>query len=360
MSNVMEKEMRLILINLIIFAVSAVLFAEPCGDKKKLFEQRLDAWKEIETKMKSSDISKAQYDELLPKYNKIWEESENLRKDYLKCKDESENLHKAAYNDGIQLKKDKKLKEALAKFAEAIKIKSDFDEAYYQAADVSAELGNYGEMEKYLEGMKNTEDRGKIYYKVGNDITQSNPDLAIDYYIKMAKYYKPDNAYYLIGSVYITKKNDPEKAVNYYRRALGIDAKDHKTYNALGGSLVELSNLSKGKEEKDKLIEEAISVFLKGIQLGPKGYRKYYELCVRLAQLYNVQGRAVSALEYADKAIEYSKDSKYSLGHLERGIALIKMKKYDDAKNSFKIAQEDFLTKQAVEGWLAEIDRLTK
>lgn len=350
--------MRLILINLMIFALTASLLADTCGDKKKLYEDKLDAWKEIETRMKSTDITKAQYDELLPKYNLLWEESENLRKDYLKCKDESENLHKAAYNEGIQLKKDKNLKEALEKFKEAIAIKNDFDEAYYQAADVSADLGNFSEMEKYLEGMKNTEDRGKIYYKVGNDIIHSNPDRAIEYYLKMSKYYKPENAYYLIGGVYVTKKNDPGKAVEYYKKALKLDPKDHKIYNALGGSLVEQSNLVKGKEEKDRLTEEAISVFLKGIQLGPKGYRKFYELCVRLSQLYNVQGRAISALEYADKAITYSKDAKYSLGHLERAIALVKMKKYDDAKRSLLIAQEDFLTKQSVEFWLGEIERL--
>ncbi|MDD3044658.1 MAG: hypothetical protein PHF33_04245 [Candidatus Delongbacteria bacterium] len=350
--------MRLILINLMIFVMTALLSAETCVDKKKLYEDKLDAWKEIETRMKSTDITKAQYDELLPKYNLLWEESENLRKDYLKCKDESENLHKASYNQGIQLKKDKNLKEALEKFKEAIAIKNDFDEAYYQAADVCADLGNFGEMEKYLEGLKNTEDRGKIYYKVGNDIIHSNPDRAIEYYLKMSKYYKPENAFYLIGGVYVTKKNDPGKAVEYYQKALKLDPKDHKIYNALGGSLVEQSNVVKGKEEKDKLTEEAISVFLKGIQLGPKGYRKFYELCVRLSQLYNVQGRAISALEYADKAITYSKDAKYSLGHLERAIALVKMKKYDEAKRSLLIAQEDFLTKQSVEFWLGEIERL--
>ncbi len=350
--------MRSILTNLIIILSTTFLFADPCAEKKKLFDAKQDAWKEIETKMKSSDITKAQYDNLLPQYNKLWEESENLRKEYLKCKDESENLHKASYNEGIQLKKDKKMKEALEKFREAISIKNDFEEAYYQAADVSSELSDYAGMEKFLESMKNTEDRGKIYYKVGNDLTHSNPDLAIQYYTKMAKYYKPENAYYLIGGVYVTKKNDPANAVTYYRRALQLDPKDHKIYNALGGSLVELSNIGKSKEEKDKLTEEAVSVFLKGIQLGPKGYRKFYELCVRLSQLYNVQGRAVSALEYADKAIEYSKDSKYSLGHLERGIALIKMKKYDEAKRSLTIAKEDFLTKQSVEFWLGEIEKM--
>ncbi|MBU4487169.1 MAG: hypothetical protein KKD38_09610, partial [Candidatus Delongbacteria bacterium] len=334
--------------------------AGTCEVKKKLYEDKLDSWKEIETKMKSGDITKTQYDELLPKYNSLWGESEKLKKDYMKCKDEDENKHKASYNEGIQFKKDKKFKEALAKFVEAIKIKDDFEEAYQQAADVCAELANFTDMEKYLAKIKTDEERGKIYYRVGNDLLHTNPDKAIEYYIKMSKYYKPDNAYYLIGGVYISKKNDPENAIVYYKKALKIDPKDHKTYNALGGSLVELSNLSKNKEEKDKLIEEAISVILKGIQLGDKGYRKYYELCVRLAQLYNLQGKAISALEYADKSIKFSKDSKYSLGHLEKAIALIKMKKYDEAKKSLQIAQEDFLAKPSAEYWLGEIKRIKK
>lgn len=352
--------MRSILINLIILFGFSLLFSDSCDDKKKLYEQKLDSWKEIETKMKSDEITKAKYDDLLPQYNSLWEESEKLKRDYLKCKDESENQHKAFYNEGIQLKKDNKYKEALEKFLEALKIKPDFEEAYQQAASVSAEMNNYEDMEKYIEKIKTEEEKGKIYYKVGNDLVHTNPDKAIEYYTKMAKYYKPDNANYLIGGVYISKKNDPQNAVVYYNKALKIDPTDHKTYNALGGSLVELSNLSKNKEEKDNLIDEAVSVMLKGVQLGPKGYKKYYELCVRLAQLYNLQGKAISALEYADSAIKYSKDSKYSLGHLERGIALIKMKKYAEAKKSLLIAQEDFLTKSSVEFWLGEIERLKK
>jgi len=352
--------MRSILISLVILFTFSLAFADSCDEKKKLYENKLEAWKEIETKMKSDEITKAKYDELLPSYNSLWAEAEKLKTDYLKCQDESENKHKAFYNDGIALKKDKKYKEALAKFSEAIKMKSDFDEAYEQAADVSAELANYPEMEKYLEKVKNGEERGKTYYKVGNDLLHTNPDKAIEYYIKMAKYYKPDNAYYMIGGAYISKKNDPANAIVYYKKALQIDPQDHKTYNALGGCLVELSNMSKNKEEKDNLIAEAVSVMLKGVQLGPKGYKKYYELCIRLSQLYNLQGKAVSALDYADKAIEHSKDRKYSLGHLERGIALIKMKRFDEAKNSLLIAQEDFLTKSSVEFYLSEIDRLKK
>jgi tetratricopeptide (TPR) repeat protein len=351
--------MRQVLITLtILFGLTMLIeAADNCDAKKKLYDDKMDQWKEIETKMKSPEITKAQYDSYLPKYKELWDEAENLKADYLKCKDESENQHKAAYNEGIRLKKEKSFKEALQKFQESLKIKQDFTDAIEQIADVNAEMSNFVEMEKYIEKMTDDEARGKIYYKVGNSLMHANPDQAIEYYLKMSKYYKPDNAFYLIGGVYVSKKNDPKNAVTYYKKALQIDPKDHKTYNALGGSLVELSNMTNVKEEKDKLIDEAVSVLLKGVQLGEKGYKKYYELCVRLAQLYNQQGKAVSALEYADKSIKLSKDSKYSLGHLERGVALIKMKKFDDAKKSLLIAQEDFLTKQSVEFWLSEIDR---
>lgn len=352
--------MRSVIISLVILFAFSVVFAGSCDDKKKSYEQKLDAWKEIETKMKSDEVTKAKYDELLPQYNALWAEAEKLKTEYLKCQDETENKHKASYNDGIQLKKDKKFKEALAKFKEAISIKQDFDEAYEQAADVCAEVANYSEMEKYLEKVKNGEEKGKTYYKVGNDLIHTNPDKAIEYYTKMAKYYKPDNANYLIGGVYISKKNDPANAIVYYKKALQLDPTDHKTYNALGGCLVELSNITKSKEEKDQLIAEAVSVMLKGVQLGSKGYKKYYELCIRLSQLYNLQGKAVSALQYADQAIENSKDAKYSLGHLERGIALVKMKRYDEAKKSLLIAQEDFLTKSSVEFYLGEIEKANK
>ncbi|MFO7809909.1 MAG: tetratricopeptide repeat protein, partial [Candidatus Delongbacteria bacterium] len=225
-------------------------------------------------------------------------------------------------------------------------------------AEISAELENYSDMEKYISKMKNKRNKGRIYNKIGNKLRNSDPDKAIEYYKEMAKYYKPEKAYYLIGGVYITKKNDPDKAIEYYRRSLKLDPKEHKTYNALGASIVEKSNTVKSRDEKNKLIDEAISIFLKGIELGPRGYRNFYELCVRLAQLYNVQGRAISALEYADKSIEYSKDDKYSLGHLERAIALVKMKRYDEAVRSLKIAEEDYSTRSTVKSWLEEIERL--
>jgi len=59
-------------------------------------------------------------------------------------------------------------------------------------------------------------------------------------------------------------------------------------------------------------------------------------------------------------AIKYNKDKKYSLGHLEKGIALIKMKRYGEAKRMLNIAQKDFQTKNSVKYWLGEIKKRKK
>ena len=342
----------------VLMLISILYSATDCEKLKSMYEEKLETWNNIQNEMRSLEITKERYDELLPVYNDLWQESEKLKADYMRCVDEAENKHKVFYNDGIQLKRENKFAEALEKFVEATRLDPEFEEAFEQAADVSAELSRYAEMEKYLQKVKNAERKARIYYKVGNKYRNSNADRAIEYYTKAAGLHNPSNAYYLIGVVYAQRKNEPAKAVEFFRRALQHDARDHKIYNALGASIVDLGNAAQDRDERDRYFDEAVSVFLKGIELGPRGYRNFHELPIRLSQIYNIQGRAISALEYADSAIRHSRDSKYSWGHLERAVALIKMEKFDEAKKSLSIAQEDFSMRQAAEGWLKEIERL--
>ncbi len=342
----------------VLMLITVLNSATDCDKLKSMYEEKLEKWNDIQTQMRSIEITKERYDELLPLYNELWQESEKLKADYMRCVDEAENRHRVYYNEGIQLKRENKFAEALEKFVEATKLDPDFEEAYEQAADVSVDLGNYAEMEKYLERVNSNERKGRIYNRVGNKYRNSNPDRAIEYYSKMARIHNPENAFYLIGVVYAQRKNEPAKAVEFFRRSLQHNPRDHKVFNALGASIVDLGNAAQDREERDRYFDEAISVFLKGIELGPRGYRNFHELCIRLSQIYNIQGRAISALEYADRAIQHSRDSKYSWGHLERAVALIKMERFDEAKRSLAIAQEDFSMRQAAEGWLQEIERL--
>ncbi|MFO7810424.1 MAG: hypothetical protein R6V47_03515, partial [Candidatus Delongbacteria bacterium] len=124
----------------IIFSLTIVYAQDPCEEKKEMYENTLEEWNTIKTKMESIEISKSEYDEMLPEYNRLWQESERLKAEYLKCKDEAENKHKAVYNQGIKLKKEKEYQKALDKFVEAIEIESNFEEAYEQAAEISAQI----------------------------------------------------------------------------------------------------------------------------------------------------------------------------------------------------------------------------
>ncbi|MDA3885015.1 MAG: hypothetical protein PF638_05415 [Candidatus Delongbacteria bacterium] len=344
-----------------IFILTTIsLCADACSDLKKAYDKKIQEWKDIETEMKNDETSKKRYDELLPQYNKKWEEAQKLKGELKQCDEESKNEHKAFYNKGINLKKDKKYEDALIQFQEALKIEKDFEDAFNQICLVYIELGQFTEFNKAIEKIKDKKTIGKLYHAAGKKVIHSQPDIAIKYYKSMAKVYKPEKAYYLIAGIYITKKDDPKTAIAYYQKALKLDPKEHKIYNALGATIVELSGKTTNKVEKDKLLDEAASVFLKGVKLGKKRYRKYYEICIRLAQIYNLQGRASSALEYADLAIKYNKDKKYSLAHLERGIALVKMRRYGEAKRMFDIAQQDFQTKNSVKYWLGEIKKRKK
>lgn len=345
----------------IIFILTTIsLYADPCSDLKKAYDKKINEWKEIEIEMKNDETSKKRYDELLPEYNKKWEEAQKLKGELKQCDEESKNVHKAFYNKGIKLKKEKKYEEALAQFEGALKIEKDFEDARNQICLVYIELGQFAEFDKSIDSIKDKETKGKLYHAAGKKILHSQPDTAIKYYKAMAKLYKPEKAYYLIAGIYITKKDDPKTAITYYKKALTLSPKEHKIYNALGATIVELSGKTTNKVEKDKLLEEAASIFLKGVKLGKKRYRKYYEICIRLAQIYNIQGRATSALEYADMAIKYNNDKEYSLAYLEKGIALIKMKQYKQAKKMLKIAEKDFQTKNSVKYWLGEIAKKTK
>ncbi|MDA3839036.1 MAG: hypothetical protein PF574_08665 [Candidatus Delongbacteria bacterium] len=351
--------MRLFII--IIFILTTIsLYADACSDLKKAYDKKIEAWKDIEIEMKNDETSKKRYDELLPKYNKTWEEAQKLKGELKQCDEESKNEHKAFYNKGIKLKKDKKYEDALIQFQEALKIEKDFEDAFNQICLVYIELGQFTEFDESIKKIKDKKTKGKLYHAAGRKMLHSKPDIAIKYYKRMAKIYKPEKAYYLIAVIYITKKDDPKTAITYYKKALKLDPKEHKIYNALGATIVELSHKTTNKVEKDKLLDEAVSVFLKGVKLGKKRYRKYYEICIRLAQIYNIQGRASSALEYANMALKHNKDKKYSLAHLEKGIALVKMKRYREAKRMFNIAQEDFQTKNSVKYWLGEIKKRKK
>ena len=344
-----------IVLALLIF--SATLLFGQCEGLEKEAKALKAEFDKVTQQMGNQGIEKAEYDKLLKKRADLWKRVSAKKKEFAKCEEKNKQKYKFLFNEGKELVKKKDYTGALAKFEAAIAEKADFEEAYYRAASMLIQLNKNDHFEEYASKVSDTTKRGKLYSKKATKLKHKNPNLAIKNYKEMAKYYKKDKAYSQIAGIYLTKKNDPANAVKFYQMALKIK-KLGKYYNTLGASYISLKDKTDGKKNKDNLHQKAIDAFLKGVNLGSKGYKNYFELCTRLSQAYNEKGKASSGLKYADKALSFK--ANYGLAHLEKGKALIKMKKFDLAKKSFMEAKKDIITKNQVKFYLDEIEKLKK
>ncbi|MDA3884169.1 MAG: hypothetical protein PF638_01095 [Candidatus Delongbacteria bacterium] len=352
------KKHALIIFAIMIF-ISSSLNGEGnnCESLKKEYEVKLSKFNDVKANMSKPDITKDQYDQLYADYTEIWEEASQLKKKVQECEQGAKSKHLAVFNEGIALKKDKKYAEALAKFMEVTKIKSDFQKVNYQIADVLIYLGRDGEVDKWLSLVNDADEKGKLLYKRASSVKNSKPSTAVKYYKDMAAYYKPAKAYYLAGIVYLNKLYNKHKALEYFKKALKHTPEDPKLHDAIGATIMELKP-PKGKTKKDLTIE-AITYFKNGIKYG-EGYKSFDLLCVRLAQAYNSIDQHKTAIKYADMAIKSTKKKNLASANLEKGIALCKLGQCNDAKKYLNLAEKDMTTKSQAIFWLDKTDEGSK
>lgn len=333
--------------------ISAPLYGDGntgnCESLKKEYQIKIDKFNSVKNKMSKPDISKDEYDQLYADYTELWSEASQVKKKIQECEQNAKSKHLALFNEGIALKKDKKYAEALAKFLEVTKIKSDFQKVNYQIVDVLIYLGRDGEIDKWLDQVNDAEEKGKLLYKRATAVKNTDSKKSIKYYAEMAKYYKPAKAYYLAGMVYLNKLYNKEKAVVNFKAALKYTPEDPKLYDAIGATIMELKP-PKGKTKKD-LTTEAIVYFKNGIKYG-EGYKYLDVLCVRLAQAYNSIDQNKNAIKYADMAIKNTKSKNLASANLEKGIALCKMDSCSEAKKYLLLANKDITTKSQATFWL--------
>jgi len=343
-----------IIIFLLILVSGSLLYGGGSTSKKciklsKEYEAKLSQFNDVKTKMSNPDISKEEYNKLYKQYTALWAEAGQIKKKVQECEQNAKSKHLALFNEGIALKKAKKYEDALSKFLEVTKIKSDFSKVYYQIVGVLISLGRDGDIDKWLPKVATDDEKGKLLYKRASAVKNSNPTKAIKYYARMAKYYKPAKAYYLAGMVYLNKLYNKHKALTNFKAALKYTPEDPKLYDAIGATIMDMKP-PKGKTKKDQALE-AISYFKKGVKYS-EGYKSLDLLCVRLAQAYNVLGKNKSAIKYADMALKNTKTSNLATANLEKGIALCKLDKCNDAKKYLVLAQKDMATKNQAEFWL--------
>ena len=342
---------QLIITIFIMAFISIPLFGKGCDTLKKQYEAKLSKFNDIKAKMSKPDITKDQYDQLYADYTEVWAEASQVKKKIQECEEGVKSKHLAVFNKGIALKKDKKYTDALDKFIEVTKIKPDFQKVNYQIVDVLISLGRDGDVDRWLKLVNDAEEKGKLLYKRASAVKNFKPSLAIKYYARMAKYYKPAKAYYLAGMVYLNKLYNKERAVANFKAALKYTPKDPKLHDAIGATIMELKP-PKGKIKKD-MTKEAITYFKKGVKYS-KGYKSLDLLCVRLAQAYNSIDQYKSAIKYADMALKNTKKKNLASANLEKGIALCKLDKCNDAKKYLNIAKKDMSTKSTAEFWLVK------
>jgi len=284
------KKQLIITIFIMIFISAPLLGAgntdKGCESLKKEYEIKLSKFNDVKSQMSKPDISKEKYNDLYKQYTALWAEASQVKKKIQECEQGAKSKHLALFNEGIALKKAKKYADALAKFIEVTKIKSDFQKVNYQIVDVLISLGRDGEIDKWLKLVNDATEKGKLLYKRASSVKNSNPTKAVKYYKQMATYYKPAKAYYLAGITSMNKLYNKQKALEYFKKALKHTPEDPKLYDAIGATIMELKP-PKGKTKKD-MVTEAISYFKKGIKYS-EGYKSLDLLCVRTAQAYRDQ-----------------------------------------------------------------------
>ena len=326
---------------------------EQCKEFEKEYKAKIAEFEKVKAEMSKGDVSKKRYEELYIQYTDLWNEAGQIKKQLKECEFNASSKHKALYNEAIGLKKEDELEDALELFLEAISIKDDFEEAYYQIVFILIELEEDSDIDQYLSKISDPESKGKLLNRRAHSEKNNHPKRAIKYYKQMAKYYKPDLAYYHIGLIYIEKLSSPKSAIKYFKMSLKKNSKDPKVYEALGAAVFE-TKPPKGKSKKT-IIEDAITYFEKGIKYG-KGYKNLHVLCARNAQAYNELGKAKSALKYANMAIKNAPNNNIATGFLEKGIALVKMDKKKEAEKYLNKAKKDLITKDQAVFWLKEIN----
>jgi len=326
---------------------------DKCAVIKNELSSKTSRFEKVRTEM-GGQITKAQYNKLYDEYMSTWSEIGRLKKELASCETESKSKHIALYNEALSLKKDEEYDDALELLYQAVDIKPDFDEAYFQIVTILITLEDDKTTGRYIDRIKDKEKRGKMYYKRALSVREKYPKTAISYFQTMAGLYKPELAYYQIGMIYSEKLSDFESSIKFLKKSAELDYEDPKTLEALGANFLELKAPKGG--DKKVYIENAIKYLEKAYKHSSDYKNKDY-LCARLGQAYNMSGNHQNALKYADLALQISKARPFGPGNLEKGKALLSLNRKSEAKKYLQEAVRDLSTKQEAEYWLNEAGR---
>ena len=200
---------------------------------------------------------------------------------------------------------------AIDSYKQALKIKPDYAEAYYNMGVALKDKGDLeAAIDSYKQALKIKPDYADAYYNMGNVLKdKGDPEAAIDSY-KQALKIKPDytDAHNNMG-VALKDKGDLEAAIDSYKQALKIKPNYADAYNNMGNALRDKGDL-----------EAAIDSYKQALKIKPDYADAYYNIGVTL----NDKGDPEAAIESHQQALKIKPnyaESYYNMGiaHLKRG-----------------------------------------
>lgn len=296
------------------------------------------------------------------------------------------------YKEGVSLKDQKKPKEALEKFKQALVIRPDYPDALYESGWCQNELRDYtGAIINLRKARNSWSTYPKVHFELGYAFEKTGlTDSAISSYnkcIQLSPTYS--GAYRQLGNIYY-EKDDYSRSLEYFRsyeRNAKTPPSDYSYFYRKGFMLNARSQYDSAKLaltrslelKKDyvmtyyelgyaatrlKQAEEAIGYFNSAISLDPKSHIPYngigevyrdvkkdmdmamtwYAKTLQLnsnerkgnfgmGYCLNAQGKYTEAIPYFRRAI--ASEDTYTAAYVELGYALYKTQSYTEAEKQF-------------------------
>lgn len=294
----------------------------------------------------------------------------------------------ALYNDGVKLKNEKKIKEAIDKFKQAISIKPDYTEARYEWGWCQNDLKDYEGAIINLRNVRNAWGHiPKVHFELGYAFEKSNKtDSAISCYTRCLQLKKDYSlAFKQLGYIAYIKEDYANAIIQFkkYEEAAKTEITDYLfwyrkgfSYNAqkdfVSAKTALLKSLSLKKDYINTFLElgfacsrlkedeEAISYYNQAIAIDPKSHVPYNGIaevyrdnkkdrelaktwyqktlainpterkaCFGMGFCLNSQGKYNDAIPYLRTAIE--KEPTYTAAFVELGYSYFKVNRITEA-----------------------------
>jgi tetratricopeptide (TPR) repeat protein len=205
--------------------------------------------------------------------------------------------------------------EAMVYYNRVLELEPDDADTYNALALAQVQQGNYKQaISIYYKALQKNPESALLHSGLGSALLEAgqlNPAVTE---LQTAVRLKPTSQTYCNLGVAVSSKGELTKAIEYYKKAIRLDAKNAKPYYNLGNSMLAQGSLV-----------EAIAQYKKAINIDPNYVKAHSNLAIALAQ----QGKLDEAVEHFSKAINV--DPNYVKARSNLAIALAQQGKFDEA-----------------------------